>query len=325
MKKEEAYSALNLTPAASDDEAKKRFRELSKKYHPDVSKEEGAADKFKKINEAYDCIKNGKFDDDRVPFSSGGSGGFSGFNMDALNDLFFFNNMGGKNVRRNFPPIEVNLSLDFKEAAFGCRKEISFNRRAKCKACKGEGKTIKSNGCRTCNGLGKVTRRQGNMVMTQTCTGCNGRVSADPCNPCGSSGSIPSDITVSVNVPAGAFQNTLRLAGVGHYLGSNGFADESSDVYLHVRASMDENYQIDDEDLVSQIEITLAEALEGKTLEVKTLDGDKEISVPPLSKNKDEIILPNLGLGRIGSQRVILNITYPENILSLLPHLKELN
>jgi molecular chaperone DnaJ len=324
MKKEEAYSTLNLNSSASEEEAKKKFKELSKKYHPDICKEVGADEKFKKINQAYDSIKNQKFDDDQPIFNSGsGFGGFGGFDINNLNDLFFFNGMGGKKAKRNFPPIEKTINLSFKEAAFGVKKEIAFNRRMKCIKCRGEGVLVKHNGCGHCNGKGRVTRAQGSMVMTQTCANCHGRVNSDPCSNCGSSGSVPSDVTVLLDVPAGAFQKTLRLSNIGHYLGSNNFGDEHSDAYVHVNVEMDPNFEISDNDLVSKIDVNLIDALQGKEIEVQTLDGEVKINIPKLSKNKDEVVLPKLGIGRFGNQRIILNVKYPENIEKVISALKE--
>ncbi len=324
MKKQEAYSTLDLKLDASEEEAKKKFKELSKKYHPDICKDPGADEKFKKINQAYDAIKNNKFDDIQPEFSSGsGFGGFSGFDVSNLNDLFFFNGIGGNKVKRNFPPIQTNISLSFKEAAFGAKKEISFNRRVRCVKCRGEGRLLKNNGCHACNGKGKVTRAQGNMVMTQTCASCHGRIVSDPCNNCGSSGSVGADVTVSINVPAGAFKNTLRLSNIGHYLASNQFGDEHTDVYVHVNADIDPDFEVQDQDLVSKVDLDLIDALQGKEIEIKTLDGEVKATVPKLSKNKDEIILPNLGIGKVGNQRVVLNVKYPENIEKVISALKE--
>lgn len=328
MKKEEAYSALGLSSSASQDEAKKKFRELSKKLHPDVNKSASAVEDFKKINEAYDCIKNEKFDDDYQ--RQGGFGDpFGGIGIN-LNDLINnFNGFGGqRNVRRrrqNFPPIETSIDLTFKEAVLGCKKELKFKRQTKCQPCDGQGGTPKDNGCTTCKGTGRVIQKNGNTIMTSTCNKCNGKTSFDDCKQCDGFGCRLADTTISVNVPAGVFNNTLRLGGIGHFLGSNPFGDEHTDVYVHVHTEEDGKFRVEEGDLVYDLEIPLLEALEGCKKKVPTIDGEKEIDIPKLSRHMEEVVLPRMGIARMGSQRIKLDVQYPKDIEKILPSLKELN
>lgn len=329
MKKEEAYSALGLSSSASQDEAKKKFRELSKKLHPDVNKSPSASEDFKKINEAFDCIKNEKFDDDYQRQAGFGGDPFGGIGIN-LNDLINnFNGFGGqRNARRrrqNFPPIEISIDLQFKEAVLGCKKELKFKRQTKCQSCEGQGGTPKDNGCGACKGTGRVIQKNGNTIMTSTCGKCNGKTSFDDCKQCEGFGCRLADTTISVNIPPGVFNNTLRLAGIGHFLSQGMFGDEHTDVYVHVRTESDGKFQVEDNDLVYNLQISLSDALEGCKREVPTIDGEKEINIPKLSRHMEEIIIPKLGIARMGNQRIKLDVQYPKDIEKILPSLKELS
>jgi molecular chaperone DnaJ len=323
MKKEEAYSALGLSASASKDEAKKKFRDLSKKLHPDVNKSSTATEEFKKVNEAYDSIKNDKFDDE--PQFHGGSGfnPFGGMGIN-LNDLI--NGFSGFNQRRqqrnNFPPIEINLDLSFKEAVLGARKELNFKRQVKCQPCDGQARSAKDNGCAQCKGTGKVIQRNGNMLITSTCNKCNGKTEFIDCKQCNSTGCQSADTTISVNVPAGAFNNTLRLGGIGHFLSSAPFGDEHTDVYVHLKSENNQNFQVEENDLIYKLPLSLLEALEGGKRKIPTIDGDMEIEVPKLSRNLEEIVIPKMGLARLGNQRVQLDVSYPKDVTSLVSTLR---
>jgi molecular chaperone DnaJ len=323
MKKEEAYSTLGISSAASDEEAKKKYRELSKKYHPDVCKEPDADKKFKAINEAFDRIKNKNFEDERPQ----GFSGFEGFGIN-LQDLINFG-QGGFSDRqakpRNLPPIETSVVISFKESVFGCKKELSFDRYLKCQPCEGTGKILLNNGCVACQGKGKITSQKGNMIFTSTCNKCRGKINTENCSACKAEGAISSSTTVSINIPAGISNNSLRLSNIGHYLGSTPFGERHSDVYVHVRVIPENNFSIDGNDVIYKLSLSLLEALQGCEKEIQTLDGKKTITIPSLSKNKEEIITPKLGVGRQGNQRTALQIEYPSNIENLITSLKEIS
>ena len=325
MKLEDCYSTLGLSPNASDDDAKKKYRELSKQWHPDVNKSPEADEKFKKINEAYDRIKNKNFEQEQVNNFSG-FGGFGGFGIN-FEDLINFHNNGNRRTvkNRNHPPIETSISISFKESVFGCKKELNFDRYIKCQTCSGEGAKNTDNGCKVCHGMGKVTSQRGNMMFTTTCPSCKGKTSFEDCKDCSGDGHVTSNTSISVNIPAGITNNTLRLAGIGNYIGNHPFGDNYSDVYVHVHVIEDNNFQLQENDVISQLSVSLLEALEGCNKKIITLDGEKEITVPSMSKNKEEIILPNLGVRRQGNQRVMLNVEYPQDCKDLISHLKKVS
>jgi molecular chaperone DnaJ len=328
MKIEECYSTLGLSPNASDDEAKKKYRELSKQWHPDVNKSSESSEKFKKINEAYDRIKNKNFQNDHGNFSE--SNPFQGGMNFNIQDFFNFAGFGGSSNQssqkvRNLPEIEIPIGISFKESVFGCKKELSFSRYIKCESCDGNGKRTTNNGCDQCHGIGRITSQKGNMVFTSPCTKCRGKVSFEKCKDCSEEGSKSTTTTISVNIPAGISNDTLRLGGIGHFVGNHPFGARHSDVYVHVRVITENDFYLQDGDVMSKLSISLLDALQGCEKQVNTLDGEKTISISPLSKNKDEIIIPKLGVARKGNQKVILNVEYPSNIEGLISQLKESN
>jgi molecular chaperone DnaJ len=323
MKKEDAYSVLGLSSDASEDEVKKKYREMSKKYHPDVNKSPNADQEFKKINEAHDRIKNNNFEDNQPPR---GFSGFGGFEIN-LQDLINFHQNGFSSERqskgRDLPPVQTSVVISFKESVFGCKKELSFDRYLKCQPCEGTGKILLSNGCVACHGKGKITSQKGNMIFSSTCNKCKGKINTEDCKSCKLEGSVSSNTTISINIPSGISNNTLRLSNIGNYLGNHAFGERYSDVYVHVRVIPENNFSIEGNDVVSRTPLTLLDALQGCTKQIETLDGQKTISVPPLSKNKDEVIIPNLGLARQGNQRVVLQVEYPSDTNQLINYLKE--
>src|SRR5574338_532710 len=163
MNLKEAYSILEIPSTASAEEAKKKYRELTKKYHPDINKEAGAEDKFKKINEAYSVV-TGKGD---VAQPQG-------------NPFDPFGGMRQQKIRFH-EVIELNTTLSFKDSVLGRKQDLKYNRKAKCPNCNGQGQYNLNNGCDKCSGRGQIVMQQGGMVMIQTCDKCYGRVQTQSC------------------------------------------------------------------------------------------------------------------------------------------------
>lgn len=306
MKLSEAYQVLELSPNVSLDDAKKQYKLLAKKWHPDINKEPGAEAKFKSINEAFQCIQNGQGNEQES---------FSGFG----------NPFGRSSNIVQLNNVEIHITIDFKESVLGCKKEVKYSRKSKCTSCEGNGEITLNNGCKKCDGSGRKIIKQSGSVFISTCSDCRGRNNVTGCTVCNGEGSIFTDVSVHVSVPAGILNNNiLRLQGMGHYAGTfMGFADQNTDVFCHVSVTPDPNLSLNGKDVISNLNISLLQALIGGNHTVKTINGDREISVKPQSKNKEEVILPNLGVGYSGSQRVILNISYPTNIDKLINVLQE--
>ena len=312
MNRSEAYAKLEIDPSASDDEVKKKFRELSKKLHPDKNPGNLEAEaKFKEINEAYQRIINPgprEVNEDQFP-SSGGIG-------------FDFAGFGNQQRFRHSDHIQCSTNISFIESILGCKKEIKYSRDIKCNTCNGQGKIKLNTGCKKCGGSGHVMIQQRGMIMVHPCDLCFGKNSSKKCDAC-NDGVIKSESSVNVTIPGGVKnQNALRLNQMGNFVGSLGHMDQYTDTFLILNVEQDKDMRLDNEIVISDLNISLLEALKGCTKTVRTVLGDKEIKVDPLSKNKEEIIIPNAGVNKSGPHKVILDVSYPNNIESLIQSLE---
>lgn len=314
MRLSEAYSILEIPENTPTSEVKKKYKELSKKYHPDVNKESGAEDKFKKINEAYTRIQKGG-NDDVGGFSDMGFNPFAGFNPFE----------SGSTRQRQVSNIIIETHLTFAESVLGTKKDISFNRENKCSICNGQGAIHVNNGCDKCGGKGKITGQQGNMIFVQTCTKCRGHVKSQSCNSC-SDGVVSTEVSISVNIPGGVTDgNILRLAGMGNFAGQFMSMDQFSDAHLVLHVAKDDNLRIENNTVVYDLQISLLEALRGCSKSVPTVVGNRDISIKSLSKNQDEILMPNFGINRIGDQKVVLHVSYPQDVSKIIDVLQTEN
>ena len=315
----EAYEILGLSENADELSTKTKYRELTKKYHPDINKEPGSEDRFKKINEAYTRIKKGG--NDEPSFSNGFEGGFSNFNIN-LND--FFNPFSNSEKIVNGDVITIKLKLSFKESIFGCKKDIKYKRNLKCKKCNGEGKELIKNSCSKCHGIGKIKLVQGNMIFMTTCTNCKGNKNSKKCFECSGNGFISSNSSIDLTIPGGVRDNNiLRVSGMGNFI-RNPIQEGYTDIHVHLSIDQDNYFEFngENEHISSNLDISLIDALTGCSKIVNTLDGEKEIEIPKLSKHKDIISISKMGVNRHGDQKVKLNIIYPDNISELIDFLK---
>ena len=245
MAKQDYYETLGLSKGASADDIKKAYRSLAKKYHPDMNPgNKEAEQKFKEINEAYgvlsDADKKSKYDAyGHAAFEQGGGGyggGFSGFDgFGDFGDIFsniFGGGFGGSrsssrraNAPMNGSDINARIVISFEEAAFGCRKEIAFNRIESCPDCKGsgaeKGSTIEK--CSHCSGTGRVVTQNrtpfGIMQSESTCPSCNGsgKIIKKPCKNCSGKGMIRIKKTQTVDIPAGIDDRmSFTVRGLGN-------------------------------------------------------------------------------------------------------------
>lgn len=304
MNLKEAYSILELPQTATQDEAKKKYRELTKKFHPDINKEVGAEDKFKKINEAYQCVQSGK-GTDREEASVDFGGAWNPFRQQQQRTVF-----------RQESPINLNVTISFKESVTGCKKEVKFSRKGKCHDCQGQGIRIIDNGCKSCGGRGQKINQRNNMVFITSCDACQGKIKTEDCSACKGEGAVYTDVSGHVDVPGGIKSgNILRLHGMGNYMGSHSlFGEQYTDAHLTVTVTPDKGMRIEGNEVVVDLQIQLLEALRGCSKSVPTIDGAQEIIVKPLSRHHDEIIIPRLGVNRTGNQKIVLDVKYPDNV-----------
>ena len=248
--KRDYYEVLGLSKGASEEEIKKAYRKMAKKYHPDINKEPGAEEKFKEINEAYEVLsdpqKKATYDQfghagmDGAGFGGFSQGGdFSGFGgFEDIFGSFFggggFGGFGGGGARRNGPQkgesLRANLTITFEEAAFGCEKEINLNRTEECDACHGSGCESGTTAeiCPDCRGTGtvRIQRGAGGFAFTSTapCSKCRGtgKIIHSPCKACGGAGSVRKQKRIAVTIPAGIDDGqAVSLRGQGN-AGKNG-------------------------------------------------------------------------------------------------------
>ncbi len=342
--KRDYYDVLGVQKGASDDEIKKSYRKLARKYHPDLNKDNPqAAEKFKEVNEAYEVLsdkdKRSKYDQFGFagvdPSYGGGAGGagFGGFDMGDLSDLFgsFFGGGFGssRSSRKNAPQrgesIRQNVMLSFEEAAFGCEKEISVNRIENCDECGGTGaaKGTSAETCPKCRGTGTVTQTQRTplgMFQTQgSCPNCRGtgKIIKKPCSKCGGAGRIRKTRKFKVNIPAGIDEGqSIQQRGQGN-AGANG--GPSGDLFVTVAIRPHPIFSREGSDVMIEIPISFAQAALGDTLQVPTIDGRVEYKVPEgtqpgtVFRMKGKGIQNVNGRGR-GDQYVRVNIEVPSNL-----------
>lgn len=316
MANKDYYSTLGVNKNATDDELKSAYRQLAKKYHPDLNKTPEAAEKFKEINEAYSVLsdkqKRANYDqfgsaDGPQGFGQGFSGGFGGEGFGGFEDIFnIFTNFGGrgnKPVREEGEDINANITLSFQEAAFGCEKEITITRRERCSDCGGTGAKNESDyvTCSECNGSGRSTYTQqtlfGMTRTTGTCRTCagKGKVVKEKCPNCKGSGLKTVTAKIQVKIPAGIDdEQVVRLNGEGHQTASvNGIAGD-----LRIAVSVQQHPLLIRKgfDLYVDVYAPITTLLLGGRVPVPTLKGTQNIDVAPLTQSNTKYTLKGKGI-----------------------------
>jgi len=316
MNRIEALRILGLNDSASKDDIKKRFRDLSKEKHPDKNKNPNAEEEYKKLSSAYTYLQNPP-PENKQPFWP--SQGFGGFNID-LGDLF-----GGRSRSIYKPkPINVSIPLSFNESVLGCKKNIVFDRSIPCSHCKGLGYKP----CASCGGNGFVNniRRQANFMVESRspCVSCNSKGHfGEVCEECNGKKLKDNHVDIEVSIPGGVHDGqTIRLQGAG-----NAVADENGisqgDVLIKANVENNTNMRIIGSDVISNIEISLCDALKGINKKVKTVKGDLTMKVRPGVKHKDQVKLSGYGVGGIGNHIFNLEVKYPKDINKLIEFLEK--
>ena len=340
MNKRDYYEVLGVSKDADDKEIKSAFRKLAKKYHPDVSKEPDAAEKFKEAQEAYavlsDESKRKQYDQyGHAAFDqmNGGAGfDFSDFDFsDIFGDLFGsafgggFGGFGGGSSRsraRRGADRLMRVDLTFEEAVFGCKKKINIDVYEECDECDGKGGKGEKT-CSTCHGSGSVTAQQntlfGAFMTRTTCPDCNGKgkTYSSICSHCRGTGKVKENKNLEVKVPAGVDTgNQLRLAGKGDS-GSNG--GSNGDLYLEFRVKEHTLFERDGNDIYLELPITITEAVLGCKKEIPTLYGNVKLSIDAGANTGDKHRLKGKGIedlhsGSKGNMYVVINVIIPDKI-----------
>lgn len=339
MNKRDYYEVLGVAKDASSDEIKRAFRKLAKKYHPDVSKEPDAAEKFKEAQEAYavlsDETKRSQYDQyGHAAFDqmNGGAGfDFSDFDFSDIFDGLFGSSFGGfggfgrrqsNNGARDGADKLMRINLSFEDAVSGTKKKINIDVNSECRSCHGKGGRGEKT-CSTCHGKGVVTQQQRTILgafMTQTtCPDCNGkgRVFDKICSDCHGKGFVRENKNIDVKIPAGVDNGSrLRLAGKGD-AGINGGAD--GDLYLEFAVKEHPIFIRDDYDIYLEVPITITDAVLGCKKEIPTLYGDVKLNIPAGSQSGDKLRIKDRGVTHInsstkGDMYIILKVVIPTKL-----------
>ena len=343
--KRDYYEVLGIQKGASEDEIKKAYKKLARKYHPDMNPgDKEAEEKFKEVNEANEVLsdpeKKARYDqfgfagvDPNYGAGAGGGAYGGGFDFGDLGDIFgsFFGGGFGGGQRRNpnapqrGESIRANVSVSFTEAAFGCEKSVTLERSEQCPTCKGNGCAPGTTPeiCPDCHGTGTVqTRRQtpmGVFASNGPCRKCGGtgRLIHQPCPDCRGTGAVRKRKTIKVNIPAGIDHGqTISLRGQGN-AGRNG--GPAGDLLITVMVQPHELFRRDGVDVFCEAPITFAQAVLGAELEIPTIDGKVKYSIPEGTQTGTVFRLKGKGIpvlngrGR-GDQYVTVTIETPRNL-----------
>jgi len=325
--KRDYYEVLGVDKNATEDDLKKAYRNLAKKYHPDVNPGNAEAEaKFKEANEAYailsDPEKRSAYDNyghaafDGTGNPTGGAGGFdmSGFDFGDIFGSIFGGGFGGghSSSRRNAPTrgddIGLRVDLTFEEAVFGVKKNITFNRIQKCPDCGGSGATkgTSPETCSACGGSGqrRVTQRLGGMAFqsTATCDRCRGtgKIIKEPCQNCKGTGYIKVTKKLEVAIPAGIDHGgRVALRGQGSD-GRNGGPTGDLIIVVNVRPS--DFFERDGYNIYCDVPVAVTDAILGAEIEVPTLEGTEKFTIPEGTQPGASFTLRGRGVPYIGSK-----------------------
>lgn len=321
MAKRDYYEILSVTRTSTEIEIKKSYRDLAKKYHPDLNPGNAEAEeKFKECAEAYEVLmdseKRSIYDQygheglDRRGMHHGFSNAQDIFsNFGDIFDSFFGFGGGGRSRNPDAPrkgsDLQVSLKLKFEEAVFGCDKEIDVTREVDCNICHGTGAAEGSmpTTCPTCQGYGQVQQNRGFFSIATTCPECRGqgRVVSKPCKTCHGDARVKEKKKVSVTIPGGVDNGmNVRVTQQGHGGGKGG---PFGDLYLHLQVPNHETFQREEENLYGKIEIGMAQASLGAKISVPTLEGKEEVEIEKGTQNGDTITLKGKGIPSLRSKK----------------------
>ena len=322
------YEILGIDKSATESEIKKAFRKLSKKYHPDVCKEENADQKFKEVNDAYNILsdpqKKANYDTygnaEGPSFSQpSGFGDFNSFGGFGFGGFSPFRNTGYH--RRSGESLQYDFTISLYEACFGAKKPIFYSHLVSCDVCNGKGgkgETV----CPTCHGTGVETITKGMWQEVTTCHTCKGtgKTFIEPCSSCHGTGKVEKTETPTIIIPPGcAPGSTLRVKGKGN-VGDGGA--NPGDLLIRINVIPDHDFALNGYDLETVKTINIAQALLGGKREVVLLDKDNsgnpkkiKVTIPPGSSAGTRLRVPGKGFSKGDGQRgdlyIVLDLEIP--------------
>jgi len=338
------YEILGVSKNASKDEIKSAFRKMARQWHPDINKAPEAEAKFKELGKAYETLID---DDKRATYDRYGEDGLNnaGFNtqgpfangfgdIEEIFNSFFGGGFGGFGGGRRQDPnapqrgddLRLDIEIDFEEAVFGLNKEIKIDHLETCPTCNGTGAKAgsKPQTCQTCGGRGSVQQTTrtvlGQFTQVVTCPHCHGKgtIISDPCPDCRGNGRKDVEKKLEVKIPAGVDNGSkMRLSQEGDAGKNGGIA---GDLYIVIHVKPSKYYQRDGINVFTQLDITPAQAVLGNNVVIKTLDGEKEISIPEGIQHGEVVKIKNAGIPNIskpafrGDHIVVISIKTPTHI-----------
>ena len=343
MDKRDYYEVLGVSKDATDDEIKSAFRKLAKQYHPDISKEANAEEKFKEVQEAYEVLgdenKRKQYDQfGHAAFEGaqgfGGAGGYGGFDASGFDFGDIFDNIfgggfggfsGGSSARssaRQGDDKLVRIRLTFEEAIFGCEKDIKIDVSEKCDDCHGKGGTGEKT-CPDCHGSGTTTTEQrtlfGTFMSKTTCRKCNGKgkIYDSTCSSCRGTGRVMNHKTITINVPSGVDTGTRLVIPEKGEAGING--GPNGDLYIEFAVEPHKLYSRDGDDIYLKVPITITEAILGTKKEIPTIYGNVKLTIPAGTNTGDKQRIKGKGIENSkrrtkGDMYIIMDVRIPEKI-----------
>ncbi len=334
------YEILGVDRKASQENVKKAYRKLARKYHPDLNPGDKSAEhKFKELNEAYEVLGNEKkraeYDQYGRSPSEGGGPGFdyraytsadrfdsSGFG-DIFSDLFGAGGSPGAAGLKG-PDLVMALELSLEEAFTGVTEPISFTREMQCTACGGSGAETYQQ-CDSCKGTGKVQTSKGFFKMSQYCTACggSGKKITKACRSCAGRGKIVHPESIKVKIPAGADTGSrVRLKGMG---GPGQGGGPPGDLQIEITVREHPVFKRKGENIYVEVPVTFGEAALGAKIEVPTLDGASAMTLPAGTQSGQKFKLsgkgfPSTRTGKRGDQFVTIKIAVPKNVTDKARH-----
>ncbi len=335
--KRDYYEVLGVDQAASDDEIKKAFRKVARRYHPDLQhdsqEKKKAEDKFKEANEAYEVLSNqdtrkryDAFGHSGGPQGFGGAEGFGagrGFG-DVFGDIFgdFFGGgaRGGRHPEQGHD-LQYNLELSFEEAVYGKEGKLKIPRWEGCDACHGTGAKSSQDvkPCPGCRGTGQIRLQQGFFSINRPCGQCQGagQIIADPCPTCRGQKRVYRERTLAVTIPAGIETGMrLRLSHEGEH-GLNG--GPPGDLYVAITVKPHSVFTRKGNDIVVDLSIDMVTAALGGKVDVRTLKGKTSVKIPEGTQHNRVLRLKGLGAPALkghatGDQLVRIKISIPTKL-----------
>lgn len=337
MSKRDYYEILGVSKDASEAELKKAYRQLARKYHPDVNSNDAEAEqKFKEVQEAYGVLSDSQKRQQYDRFGHAGAegqgfgGGYGAQGFDGFDDIFdmFFGGSGGGSRRRGpkrGSDLQLSMEITFEEAAFGVEREVEIPRMENCQHCDGTGAEPGTHPetCATCKGSGQQTVVQntpfGRFQSSRTCETCQGRgtIIKSRCGDCAGTGKVRKKKKIKVKIPAGVDTGSrLQLSGEGE---AGTLGGPPGDLYVVIHVKAHDKFVRNGNDVICEMPISFVEAALGSEIQVPTLDGKVKLKIPEGTQTGTYFRIKGKGIPRLqgygrGDQRVKVVVVTPTKL-----------